>query len=274
MSYDTERYGFEKLSGQGLSVIECGLQICHSGHSSGRMVHPDYSATFVLEGTGVYCINGKNYEISSGKGFVIVPDVPVMYTADTAKPWKYIYLSFNGPDSQGLLHNAGLNGDNVIFDFSMEDDTVELLWKMHSSGKNRDAKGYDVLGYFLLVMSRLVNGNALKRESASSDHYINLALNYIDNHFSYGISVEDVADFVGIDRTHLYRVFMEKTGTSPSKHLMEVRLCRAVALMEYDGLSLNEIALSSGFYDLSHFYRAFSAKYGVSPGKYRELFRV
>ena len=274
MSYDTERYGFEKLSGQGLSVIECGLQICHSGHSSGRMVHPDYSATFVLEGRGVYCINGKSYEISPGKGFVIVPDIPIVYTADSENPWKYIYLSFNGPDSQGLLHNAGLNGDNVIFDFSMEDDTVDLLWKMHSSGKNRDTKGYDVLGYFLLVMSRLVNGNTVKREFASSDHYINLALNYIDGHFSYGISVGDVADFVGIDRTHLYRVFMEKIGTSPSKHLMEVRLCRAVALMEYNELSLNEIALSSGFYDLSHFYRAFSGKYGVSPGKYRELNRA
>ncbi|MBQ8525366.1 MAG: AraC family transcriptional regulator [Clostridia bacterium] len=270
MSYETERYAFEKLSNQGLSVIECGLQICHSGHSSGKLVYPDYSAHFIIEGKGIYSVNGKNYELCRGQGFMITPDIPNIYIADEAEPWKYIYTSFNGPDAQILVHNAGLNDDIVVFDFPTDEETTGWLWNMHSSGKNRSSKGYDCLGYFLLVMSRLIGANSCQKVDASAEHYMNLALGYIENHFSYGISVGDVADFVGIDRTYLYRIFIEHLGISPSEHISNIRLARAVALMEYAHLTVNEIALSSGFYDLSHFTRVFHRRYGMAPGRYRQ----
>lgn len=270
MSYDTERYAFEKLSNQGLSVIECGLQICHSGHSSGKLVYPDYSAHFILEGKGIYYVNGKSYELSKGQGFMITPDIPNIYTADDVHPWKYIYMSFNGPDAEMLVRNAGLSERKVVFDFEIDEQMSNWLWSMHSAGKNRESKGYEAMGFFLLSMSRIISANAPKKESVSAQQYINLAVNYIDNHFSYGISVADVADFVGIDRTYLYRLFSEKLGISPSKYLTKTKLSRAIALMDYEDLSINEIAISSGFYDLSHFSRVFTAGYGVSPGEYRK----
>ena len=98
-----------------------------------------------------------------------------------------------------------------------------------------------------------------------------MALSYIDDHFSYDISVKDIADFVGIDRTYLYRLFKKHLGMSPSKLLTDVRLKRAISLMEYNQLSVNEIAVSAGFYDLSHFSKAFIAEFGMSPGKYRSI---
>lgn len=269
MSYDTERYAFERLSNQGLSLVECGLQICHSGHSSGKLVYPDYSAHFILEGKGVYYVNGKSYELGRGRGFMITPDIPNVYIADKAEPWKYIYVSFNGPDAKTLVHNAGLSDSDVIFDFPTDEETIGFLWSAHSSGRNRSACGYDALGYFLLVMSRLVRENRRDSKAVSAEQYLSRAVNYIDTHFSYGISVGEVADFVGVDRTYLYRIFKEHTGSSPSEYITAVRLERALKLMKYDSLSVNEIALSAGFYDLSHFSRVFSTHYGMSPGCYR-----
>ena len=62
---------------------------------------------------------------------------------------------------------------------------------------------------------------------------------------------------------------------SPSKFLTDIRLKKAVALMEYDNLSINEIAVSAGFYDLSHFSRIFHNIFGMSPGAYRkEKFKI
>lgn len=271
MSYDTERYIMEKMSNQSLAVIECGLQICHSGHSSGRLVYNDYSAHFILEGKGTYSVGDCTYELGPGDGFMITPDIPNIYVADAEEPWKYIYASFKGHDAKTLVHNAGLNDDNVIFTFPMEDEVISNLKKMHSASKDRLAKGYDTLGYFLLVMSRLVAKNTQVVNDVPAEHYISLATSYIGDRFSYDISVNDIADYVGIDRSYLYRLFKIYLDTTPSELLMDARMRRAVSLLEYENLSVSEIAVSSGFYDLSHFSRCFIARYGMSPGKYRKL---
>ena len=206
---------------------------------------------------------------------MITPDIPNIYIADEEEPWKYIYASFKGYDAKTLVRHAGLSDDNVIFSFPTDDDTIDILKKMHSVSKDYSSKGYETLGYFLLVMSRLVSQNSGREpDEMSNEHYINLALAYIEDHFSYDISVSDIADYVGIDRSYLYKLFVTGLGVAPSKILMDARMERAVSLLEYDELSITEIAVSSGFYDLSHFSRAFSSKYNMSPGKYREKFLV
>lgn len=271
MSYDTERYSFEKMSGQSLSVIQCGLTICHSGHSSIKMVYPCYSATFIIEGKGTYYMKGKSYELGAGQGFIIVPNIPNVYIADVDEPWKYIYVCFNGADAKTLLGSCGLDDDNVIFEFPTDGETINCLEKAYHAGKDKSAKGYDALGYFLIVMSNLVRADSKNRKQAlSATHYIRAAISYIADHLTYDVSVNDVAAFVGIDRTYLYRLFTEELGISPSKYIIDERLKRSVELMEYDELSINEIAVSAGFYDLSHFTKCFVEKYGVTPGKYRK----
>ena len=98
-----------------------------------------------------------------------------------------------------------------------------------------------------------------------------MALSFFDDYSTHNISVNDIAAYVKIDRTYLYSLFKKYLGMSPSKYLTEVRLKRAVSLMEYKTLSLNDIAISSGFYDLSHFSRFFINNYGMTPGKFREI---
>lgn len=272
MSYDTVRYYYENLSGRSLSIIECGLQICHSGHTSGKLVCPDYSAHFILEGKGKYTVNDRTYELRPGLGFMIMPNIPTLYVADDREPWRYIYATFKGPDAKSLISSCGLSDHDVIFNFPTDDETVNLIKKLHRVGKDNGAKGYDALGYFLIIMSNLVREyNKSRSQQLSPTHYIRLALSYIDDHLSYNINVRDVAAYIGIDRTHLYRLFTEQVGVSPSKYITNERLKRAVSLMAHKQLSINEIAISAGFYDLSHFTKAFTEKYGTTPGKYRKI---
>lgn len=272
MSYDTERYRFEKLSNQTLAVIECGLQICHSGHSSGKLVYPDYSAHFILEGKGTYTVNGKTYHLEAGQGFMITPNISNVYVADEKEPWRYIYATFKGPDCGALVRHSGLSDEDVVFRFPLEPEMLHALEGMHRAGKDLSAKGYDALGYFLVAMSHLVRDNSRRNPShISPKRYIKTAISYIDDHSSHDISVQDIADFLGLDRTYLYRLFVREMGVSPSKYITQVRLKRAVSLMENPQLSIDEIANSSGFYDLSHFSKKFYEKMGMTPGKYKKL---
>ncbi len=269
MGYKTDRYDIKKLPNQSLAVTQCGLQICDNGHSCGPFLYSHYSAHFILSGKGTYTCGGKTYSLCAGQGFMIIPDMPNTYTADIDEPWKYIYANFCGADDETLVHSAGLNEDNMIFEFDLTDDMLHDLTMMHSASKDQSARGYDVTGYFLLVMSRLVKANTQRNANTNlPQHYVRRAISYIEDNYPEKITVESIAAYVGIDRTGLYRIFKKNLNISPAQFLISYRLERAKAMMEHDNLTISEIAVSTGFFDAAHFTGAFSKKYGISPGRY------
>lgn len=270
MSYDTDRYNLTKLSGQSLAVTECGIQICHPGHAAPKLLYKDYSAHFILEGKGVFIKGDKTYELGAGQGFLITPNTSCIYIADEAEPWKYIYVSFRGTDDDVLVHNAGLDENNVIFDFPLDEDMIRDLYAMHRMGKKNEARGYDVTGYFLLVMSRLVKNAVASADGGRAEHYVKCAKRFIEDKYYDRISTADIAAHASVERSYLYRLFLKYEGMPPSEYLMRVRLNAAARMLENKRISIKEAADSAGFCSLSHFYQKFTEKYGISPKQYRE----
>ena len=271
MACRLEYYNVEMHPNQSLAVIQCGKTVCQAGHSPGHRVYHSYSATFILRGKGTYLVGGKQYELKAGDGFIIPPGMSVNYIADRQDPWEYIYAIFRGSDAETLVWNAGLDARHLTFSFSADEEMLELLNQMHTASRENKARGYDVIGSFLLIMSRLIQKQTQKSsEPLRPENYIAKAIAYVEDYYPYGVSVRDMAAYVGIDRTHLYRLFKVNVGTSPQQYLNEYRLKKAVEMMARQQYSLGSIALSVGFYDISHFSKAFAACYGIQPGAYRE----
>lgn len=267
MSYITDRYTLKKLPGQSLAVVECGIQICHSGHAAPPLRYRDYSAHFILEGKGVYELDGKKYFLGPGEGFLITPGAACIYTADEREPWRYIYASFRGIDDEVLVHNAGLGKESVIFSFD-PDELEPMLYAMHAAGKKNEARGYDVTGWFLLIMSRLVAKNI--QSPPTEERYLRRVKQYVEDNFSFPITVASMAAHVGLERSYLYKLFQRQEGMAPSRYLQNYRLNHAARLLQEGHLSAAEVAEASGFSDLSHFYRAFRHHFGVTPKQFCE----
>ena len=270
MSYDTDRYSLPKLSGQSLAVVQCGIQICHPGHTPPRLVYRNYSITFILEGKGVLIKDNISYELHAGQGFIIMPNSSCMYSADEKEPWKYVFVIFSGVDDATLVRNAGLDENNVIFDFPLDEDMLHDIYAMHRAGKQNEARGYDVTGYFLLVMSRLVRLANRDTELRRAENLVKCAKKFIGDNYSLPIGVADIAADLRIDRTYLYRLFMSCEGVSPSDYIRETRLQAAARMLESDSVPVSKVAENAGFFNISYFYRRFNERFGMSPGEYRD----
>ena len=214
-----------------------------------------------------------SYELCAGQGFLITPNTSCVYIADEVEPWKYVYASFRGADDDTLVHNSGLDESNVIFDFPLDEDMVHDIYAMHRAGKKNEARGYDVTGYFLLVMSRLVKAARGSVAEKQGEYYLRRAKKFIEDNYNESISIPDVARHVRLDRTYLYRLFKKAEGSSPSEYLLGVRLKASAKMLESGDVSIREIATTAGFCNLSYFYKRFTEKYGISPKQYREAKR-
>ena len=274
MSVHIDFHNLQKQPNQSIAVIQCGITACQAGHHCDYRTYNHYSAHFILEGKGTYTVNGQTYSLEPGQGFMIFPGISNCYTADSISPWKYIYATFCGVDDDSLVRKAGLDKDHVIFQFPMDEKTLSHLYAMHEASKSYEAQGYDVAGYFLLVMSQLIRNTTIHApRNQSPEYYIQKALEYIEINYPYDIHVQSIASYIGIERSYLYKIFMRHTGLSPSRYLYEYRLLMATKLLKESALSIQEIALSVGFHDTAHFYKTFSSKYHMTPKHYQIMYQ-
>jgi YesN/AraC family two-component response regulator len=96
-------------------------------------------------------------------------------------------------------------------------------------------------------------------------------VDYMHEHYTEKLTLDEVAGHVFISPPYLSKVFAEEMGHNFKHHLNTIRIDRAKDLLTDPGQSLTDIALSLGYGDQSYFTKVFKKHIGVSPRKYREM---
>lgn len=98
-------------------------------------------------------------------------------------------------------------------------------------------------------------------------------IDYIYPRLTERITIEDLAEHVGLSASHLSRLFKQELGISPSDYIREKKLERAQNLLRFTDQSFAEIANILAFSSQSHFIQAFKTHTGMTPKKYRDSYR-
>jgi AraC family carnitine catabolism transcriptional activator len=97
------------------------------------------------------------------------------------------------------------------------------------------------------------------------------AIAFMEQHIEQRLCVADIARSVGIPKRTLERKFQSALGQSPSHYYQSLRLDRARSLLRHCDLTVQEIAIASGFTSLAHFCRAYKARFSISASRDRRL---
>ena len=98
---------------------------------------------------------------------------------------------------------------------------------------------------------------------------ITKAREYINEHKTEEIALEDVAKRVNMSTFYFCKMFKKATGVTFTEYLSLVRISKAKNLLLNPNLRISEIAFEVGFQSLTHFNRVFRKIVGESPTEYR-----
>ncbi|MCI9485402.1 MAG: AraC family transcriptional regulator [Lachnospiraceae bacterium] len=260
---------FPEAEKEELHINNFGRSVTKPGHRYGPAVRSFYLIHYILDGDGEFSVNGASYRLRQGQGFLIEPDYLTTYTSDQKRPWTYVWLGFSGRRAKSILNSIGLNQDSPVFTCEPEQHLEQFVLDMlnHNYGTASDLYRREAM--LMLFFSTLAQSKRSTMADHSENAYVAQVIRYIQDCYHEPLRVEDMARYVGLNRSYLSTLFKKHTGLSPIKYLQTFRMTRAAHLLSLTKLPITAIAYSCGYQETESFHKIFKQHTGLSPKQYR-----
>lgn len=115
----------------------------------------------------------------------------------------------------------------------------------------------------------LMQGSARRQDI--SNYIIVKVLNYIQEHYSEKIVLDEIAVQMGLTPEYLSTLFNREVKENFTVFLKKFRIDHAKRLLTGTDMKIYEVAQEVGYSDAKYFIKVFKEKEGISPGDYREM---
>lgn len=96
------------------------------------------------------------------------------------------------------------------------------------------------------------------------------ATDYIYNHLNEKILIDDIADFVGMNKSYFCSLFKKETGFTVLAYIQKLKIDAAKNMLIYSDYESTDIGNYFAFSSHSHFISIFKKYTGMTPAQYRK----
>lgn len=170
-------------------------------------------------------------------------------TEDNAHRRKLNYVN-------DVLHAVLLNSEASLID-------VDSLWINIKNKLDNYDFSEDIIRKYCLLID--------KERYKNKQQVVRNCILYINDHIREKISLNDVSDYLGVNKSYLSSIFNREMGFSIVDYIHDKRISNSKYLLSNTDFSISEISDYVGYYDTSYFIRIFKSLEKITPLKYREL---
>lgn len=123
-----------------------------------------------------------------------------------------------------------------------------------------------LLEAIIVRLTQIEQGQATERAFHPS---VVAAMKYLEDNLAAAPTLRELVEHTHMSGSHLRELFRRQVGTSPSKYQNDLRMQRALRLLEQPQLTLSQIARACGFRDPEYFARRFRQYHHLPPGELR-----
>lgn len=218
-----------------------------------------FHVIWVTEGEGFFQTNGSEKILSPGEGVFFRPGVPHSYYG-LSDSFTTSWFTYSG--AERLLEHYEI-GDFFYFTLPpfMNSSIAQLenFCNGNSTIITRSGAGYALLTEFL---------DACFAPSVSFEKTVD---QYLENHFSENLSLEDISSALYINKFSLCHRYTKCKGHSVIEQLKRIRIAKAKRYLVTTGSPVKEVGKMCGFESPSYFGKIFLQETGYTPREYREL---
>ncbi|AYC31152.1 AraC family transcriptional regulator [Pseudomonas cavernae] len=243
-----------------------------SGHRFDKHSHDEFVISANLRGDEQIWLDGRTF--AAGPGAITTYNPGQIQGGGVAedRPWHFVSLYVT---AEQLTQTLGLGALEFARPLRHLPRLAEALAAAVETGLHADPflreRGEERLIRLLGEVARTADVRLPSCAASGRGPVVRLQ-EWLAAHLQEAPSLDDMAAHLGLSKFHLLRSFQQQTGLTPRQWAMQLRTCRAQALLRA-GRPATETAHALGFADQSHLNRHFRAAYGLSPGRFQRALR-
>ena len=248
--------------------------------------HDEFEIIYVKSGFLTVSISGENYIGKPGDAFVVSPGNLHFMGSQTGNvdyftflfPLKYI--SFRTDDILDDKLLEPLNSGHLIISPEIEDtvkEQCEQLVEIYGAKKEESQskitaqiKTKIILLQFILELWK--KGFIVENDTGGKNTVEKEMVSYIQQNFTGKILLKEFGKQFHLSEKYISRYFKEHFHITISQYVTYLRLEHAKQLLQDTDIPVTEVAMQSGYQNVSYFIRSFKKTYGMSPLKYRNKY--
>ena len=205
-----------------LSVYNVGYQLCDAGYQWGPGIRDHYLIHYVISGKGTYEVNNETHFLSAEDAFLVYPNTEIIYRADAKTPWEYAWVGFTGSDAATILQATDFSRKHpCIHAVPNGEEVKRQLLHIYDARGNGFEHAVEMTGRLYTTLALFLKSSTQKETQLTAATYVQKSIEYISANYSYPITVEDIAAYVGLSRSHLFRS-LNWCCSSPQKNTSRI----------------------------------------------------
>lgn len=225
---------------------------------------------YTIAGEGKLRLNGELITLKPTTAFLVeIPSDHCYYYEPSDVAWEFIFLQVR-PHSIMPLWNDIIEQLGRTPSLPPDSAPIAALSKLFLAAKATEISDpYTASSYvyhFFMEFKRFTDSNPVQSNIPSA---INVAVQWIDQHFANMISLEQLAEQVGLSKYYFLRSFTKAVGMTPNDYINRKRIEHSLELLLSTDYSLELIARKVGYSSASYFIRVFRKMIGQTPATFR-----
>lgn len=265
-----------------LSLTRCGYEECNAGYTYGPHKKHYYTLYAMISGECICNINGREYTFKQGDLVMVYPDWEITYVNTLSGIWSYAWIGFAGMKAEECAIYSGFLPENPVQHIECAKQVQQFVEEVIEARENTFANVLRRNGLLKIFFAELIdyhNKQFLKEQLKTVEDteklpHIKKAIAYITDNYASKLKINELADYVGVNRSYLAVSFKRATGYSPKEYLLSLRMEKAKSLLEKTDMPIHTVAHSVGYTDQLAFSRMFKEYSGISPKTFREEKKV
>jgi AraC-like DNA-binding protein len=220
-----------------------------------------------------YALRGETHLSPLSSVFVIGPEV--VHSASVEKrqvSWGDLRTLLIPPESFSAYLGERVTGVVPVYKnpVSRVQPLVNSVSRLHQAMQTmKDNLGFEVILTYALRALTLHGELPAIASPPRCNPRVRIVREYLSSDLETNMNLQEVSRLVELSPFHVVREFRRAYGMSPYAFRMQLRIAKAKELL-LQGISISEVAYSTGFSDHAHLTRTFHRIVGAPPSGYRK----